>query len=78
MTAPSPEALKLRHLVLGYRLSRCIAVAAELGIADLLTDGPRPIDEIAAAISADAGPVSGDAPAGERRNLSECGHAALP
>jgi hypothetical protein len=53
MTAPPPEALKLRHLVLGYRLSRCIAVAAELGIADLLADGPRPIGEIAAAVSAD-------------------------
>ncbi|MFL4994597.1 MAG: hypothetical protein ACJ8DF_07070 [Microvirga sp.] len=49
-----PEALRLRHLVLGYRLSRCIAVAAELGIADLLADGPRPIDDIAAAVSADA------------------------
>jgi hypothetical protein len=40
--------------VLGYRLSRCIAGAAELGIADLLADGPRPVDEIAAAVSADA------------------------
>jgi hypothetical protein len=49
-----PEALRLRHLVLGYRLSRCIAVAAELGIADLLADGPRLIDDIAAAVSADA------------------------
>jgi O-methyltransferase domain len=48
MNAPSPEATALRRAVLGYRLSQCIAMAAEFRIADLLVDGPRTVDELAA------------------------------
>jgi SAM-dependent methyltransferase len=39
-------------MILGYRLSRALSVAAELGIADLLEDGPRRIDDLARAASA--------------------------
>jgi len=54
MTAQVQDALQLRQRVLGYRLSECIAVAAELGIADLLAGGPRPVDELAARSRSDA------------------------
>jgi hypothetical protein len=42
----------LRELVNGYRISQAIRVAAALGIADLLADGPRTSDDLAAATSA--------------------------
>jgi hypothetical protein len=45
---------KLRQLVDGYRVSQGISVAAQLGIADLLADGPRSSDELAASTGADA------------------------
>jgi predicted O-methyltransferase YrrM len=44
----------LRRLMLGYRISQAIAVAAELGVADLLADGPRRADDLAAAAGAHA------------------------
>ncbi|WP_046866550.1 methyltransferase [Microvirga massiliensis] len=53
MAALSQEAAALRHAVLGYRLSQCIVVAAEFRIADLLVDGPRTVDEIAAMTGSD-------------------------
>jgi hypothetical protein len=46
-------AVELRRLVNGYQVSQCIYVAAALGIADLLADGPRPSDELAAETDAD-------------------------
>jgi hypothetical protein len=45
-------ALALRRLVDGYQVSQAIHVAATLGIADLLYDGPRSSDELAAATGA--------------------------
>ncbi|MDQ6601971.1 MAG: acetylserotonin O-methyltransferase [Chloroflexota bacterium] len=45
----------LRRLVDGYQISQAIYVAATLGIADLLTDGPRTSDALAAATDADPG-----------------------
>jgi hypothetical protein len=39
---------ELRRLVNGYQVSQAIHVAATLGIADLLADGPRTSDELAA------------------------------
>jgi hypothetical protein len=42
----------LRRMILGYRLSQALRVAAELGIADLLKDGPRNVDELAQATGA--------------------------
>jgi hypothetical protein len=42
-------ALALRRLVNGYQVTQAIHVAAVLGIADLLADGPRSSDDLAAA-----------------------------
>src|SRR3954468_10093056 len=44
----------LRRLVNGYQVSQAIHVAATLGIADELADGPRTSDELAAAAGAPA------------------------
>jgi hypothetical protein len=43
------EAEQLRRLGMGFQVSQAIHVAARLGIADLLLDGPRTSDELAAA-----------------------------
>jgi len=43
------SAAELRRLVNSYQLSQAIHVAAALGIADLVADGPRSSDELAAA-----------------------------
>ncbi len=43
------KAAELRRLVNSYQLSQAIHVAAVLGIADLLADGPRSSDELAKA-----------------------------
>jgi precorrin-6B methylase 2 len=50
---PSPS-VTLRRLVNGYQVSQAIHVAATLGIADRLADGPRTSDELAAAVGAHA------------------------
>jgi O-methyltransferase domain/Dimerisation domain len=47
------SASELRRLVNTYQLSQAIHVAAVLGIADLLADGPRSSDELAAATETD-------------------------
>ena len=47
---PLPPAVALRHMLLGYRLSQAIYVAAKLGLADLLKDGPKGSDELATAV----------------------------
>ena len=39
----------LRRLINGFRVSQALAVAAALGVADLLAGGPRAIDDLAAA-----------------------------
>ncbi len=44
---------ELRRLVAGYQVSQAIHVAAVLGIADLLADGPRTSDELAEATATD-------------------------
>jgi hypothetical protein len=45
---------KLAGMIDGYRVSQLLCVAAELRIADLLREGPRGADDIAAAVPADA------------------------
>ncbi len=45
----------LGRLILGFQVSQAIHVAATLGIADLLVDGPRTSDELAAATNSHAG-----------------------
>lgn len=50
MTAPAsepPRSARLLDIFFGYMLSQAISTAAQLGIADLLKDGPRSAEEIA-------------------------------
>ena len=44
---------QLRRLINGYQLTQALHVFASLGLADLLEDGPRPSDELAAATRSD-------------------------
>jgi len=50
-----PPVLTLRRLANGYQVSQAIHVMAVLGIADLLYDGPRASDDLAAATDTDPG-----------------------
>jgi hypothetical protein len=43
----APPQLALQALIQGYQVTKCIYVAAKLGIADLLKDGPRTSEELA-------------------------------
>jgi hypothetical protein len=45
----------LGRLIVGFQVSQAIHVAATLGVADLLADGPRTSDELAVATDAHAG-----------------------
>jgi hypothetical protein len=45
---PPPQAV-IMHMAMGAMITPALGVAAKLGIADLLNDGPKSIDEIAAA-----------------------------
>lgn len=47
MIEPAPQEY-LNQLICGYWNSQCVYVAARLGIADMLADGPRSIDDLAA------------------------------
>ena len=49
----SASALKLLDLIQSHRVTAVIYVAAKLGIADLLADGPKSLDEIVQATGAD-------------------------
>jgi hypothetical protein len=51
---PSEATTTLMRLVNGYQVSQAIHVAAELGIADLLAEGARSSDDLAAEAGADA------------------------
>ena len=52
--APAPAQLaELYRLMGGFRISQAIYVVAELGVADLLADGPQGSDALAAATGAD-------------------------
>lgn len=46
---PPPPQAEMRSLIAGYWVSRLIYVAAKLGLADLLKDGPRTAEALAAA-----------------------------
>lgn len=46
--------LAMRQLLNGYRVTQILSVAARLGLADLLTNGPRTVDELAAATGTQA------------------------
>jgi predicted O-methyltransferase YrrM len=51
---PSTPGERLIHLFRGFWVSQALYVAAELGLADLLADGPRAVDDLAAAAGAHA------------------------
>ena len=51
---PAQEFVELLAVARGYQQSRALTVAAELGIADLLRDGPVPVDELAVATNTNA------------------------
>jgi hypothetical protein len=42
-----PPQLVLQQLIQGFQVTQCIYVAAKLGIADLLKDGPRTSEDLA-------------------------------
>ena len=46
-----PPPMAMLQLISGFWISRCIYVTAKLGIPDLLNDGPKTADELAAATS---------------------------
>lgn len=50
---PPAEFTALLEIVRGYQRSQAVAVTAELGVADLLRDGPRAVDDLAAATDTD-------------------------
>lgn len=45
-------AADLRRMIVGYRLSQALYVAAKLGIADMLAEGPRRVEDLARAAGA--------------------------
>src|SRR5215468_10557304 len=49
MSTPPDALAELMTIVTGYQRSRALMVVAELGIADLLRDGPRSVDDLAQA-----------------------------
>ena len=56
-TTPSP-ATRLRRLMDGYLTTQLLAVAARLGVADVLAAGPLTGAEVAAGVGAAAGPMT--------------------
>ena len=48
-----PAPVVLLRMLTGYWVSKALTVGAELGLADLLQDGPRTSDDLAAACGAD-------------------------
>jgi len=54
MTKENPPPLQMLQLISGFWVSRCIYVAAKLGIPDLLKDGPKSAGELANASGAHA------------------------
>lgn len=48
MNSPSPSE-QMNHLITGYWSTQAVYVAAKLGLADLLKDGPRTVDDLAQA-----------------------------
>jgi len=54
MAPPEPPTVALRRLANGYQVTQAIHVAATLGIADLLADGPGDAEQLAAATACHA------------------------
>ena len=47
--AELPNGVRMYELVVGYVASRAISVAAKLGVADLIAEAPKTVDELARA-----------------------------
>jgi O-methyltransferase domain/Dimerisation domain len=54
-TLGAPPPMQMMEMLYGALATQMISVAAELGVADIVADEPRPVDEIAAACGADPG-----------------------
>src|SRR4051812_33474605 len=54
MISEVPPPLVLLQMLSGMMATRALQVAAQFGIADLLADGPRHVDDLAAATGAHA------------------------
>ncbi|MDQ3669884.1 MAG: hypothetical protein M3377_06345 [Actinomycetota bacterium] len=54
MSERSPEAV-IWDLCCGALATRALGIVADLRVADVLADGPRPVVEIAAEVGADGG-----------------------
>jgi hypothetical protein len=52
--AELPPAAKMHELLTGFQVSQALFAVAELGVATALLDGPREVDDVAAAVGADA------------------------
>jgi SAM-dependent methyltransferase len=48
-TKDAPPPMQMMEMLYGALATQMISVAAELGVADLLADGPRPVEELATA-----------------------------
>ena len=55
--AAPPPPVKMIQMLAGFQISQALYVAAKLGVADQLIDGPRSVAEIAEAIGADPSPL---------------------
>ncbi|MGH9211421.1 MAG: methyltransferase [Acidimicrobiales bacterium] len=53
MAPPVPPAARMMELTTGAWVAQAVSVAAELAVADQLSSGPRPVDELAEAVGAD-------------------------
>ncbi len=53
MSEDAPGRDELRSMLVGYRISAALSVAAELGLADQVAGGPRTAADLATAVSAD-------------------------
>jgi hypothetical protein len=55
LTGPPPGFVELVGIARAYRRSRALSVVAELGVADLLVDGPLPVEALVAGTGTDPG-----------------------
>ncbi|MFF8449868.1 methyltransferase [Streptomyces leeuwenhoekii] len=55
-TAPAPS-MRLRELVFGAACAAALRAAARLGVADALDDGPRAVEDLAAAVKTEPQPL---------------------
>jgi hypothetical protein len=58
MTQPAHDRLRLRDLLLSFVVSRALQIAAELGVADALADGPLDCATLAGRVGADPDTLS--------------------